>query len=447
MHERSERAICRLVFVIFCAVPTLSFVSWALVLRTPWYHAGQIRTMEEELTRWFGVRVAIEDLRHPTPQVWELRDVRLSNPETGAEVASARTVLLTVKQQKVYVHLSQPELRSDQIGLAWEVFHRRLLCQPDVLDVPLQLRADDLSVRGDLQGITLTPAVLQITPDKDATLAQLQFAIAGQPVVEQPPRIQVRRSRGTQPQTTWMLDTQGTPLPCGVLADYMPAMRSLGPDATFSGVLRIQPHDGDYAVSIEDARFARVNMLDLTEPLDDPVRGMADIDVDYLYRRQGAPVTAARGELRMRGAQLQPRLLAAVAELFRVSLDPRLLNENRRVVCDLVSMRFLLDDQHVQLLGTGDGIDPGLPAQTALVAGPVRVVVHAGTAVPREPVSLALQSRGGVSGVVGQPVDWRQRVFPDVRASGAGNEIRSADRQEPAAPRRPRVRLGAAPER
>jgi hypothetical protein len=428
MHERNERAICRLVFLMLCALPTLGVVGWALALRTPWYHAAEVRALEEELSRLFGARVQIDQLRRPTPRVWELHGVRLENPETGRTVGAARRVLLTAESKAIYVILSQPELQADELGLAWEIFHRRLLCQPDLLRVPIQLRAADLSIRGSLQGITLTPLHLQIQQDATASAAQLQFAIAGGREGDAPPRLHVRRTRGDQPQTTWTLDCRGTPLPCGVLADYLPAMRCLGADATFAGLLRVQPIEGDYAVAIEQARFADVNMFELTAPLDDPVRGLADIDVAYLFRRHGNPVSSARGAIEMRGAQIHTRLLQSLSQLFRLQLDPRMTMRAGRVECDLVALRFHLDDRAVQLLGVGEGIDPSLPPQTGLVAGNSRLVVHAGTAVPRQPISLALQARGGLSPTLGLSTDWRERAFPEIDRAGRSSSSTAVPR-------------------
>ena len=86
MHERTERALCRLAFLVLCALPTCATILLTLVTWTPWYYRSQISKLESALEQRLGVSVSIGELRRPSPDAWQLENIELRDPETKAKV-------------------------------------------------------------------------------------------------------------------------------------------------------------------------------------------------------------------------------------------------------------------------------------------------------------------------------------------------------------------------
>lgn len=432
MHERTERALCRLAFLLLCALPTLLTFAAVMVTRTPWYHRAEIAALEVLLQQRLGLSVAIAEMTKPTPGEWQLEGVRLSDPETGAEVARVRTVIYAVAEGRSGIYLEQPELRSDQFPLSWRLVHDRFLCQPELIGSGLRLRAKDLSIHNQLQGLTLSPVDVRIEPQEQDTLATVRFALAGRPAGEAPAMLRVTRDRsGTAPRTHVSLATGSSPLPCNVLADYLPVMRLLGSDAQFAGQLRWELGHDDYTVQLQGAKFTDVNMLDLFELFDYRLSGMGTIEIQSLTRHRGRPVSEAIGRIAITDAKVEPDLLRAVQSLG-VLVDPQALEEPGRINCQSVAFGFQLHGAEMQLSGLChrqphfESMQPG----TAVVVNN-RPLAHIEPNRPLSTVAFneAINPRGRVALPVGPGGDWPKTLLPRI------GERDAADDQPPAVPR------------
>ena len=56
MHERTQRAMARLMFVFCCAIPTLVTISVIVFTWTPWYHHRCLSQIEAKLSDETGLR-------------------------------------------------------------------------------------------------------------------------------------------------------------------------------------------------------------------------------------------------------------------------------------------------------------------------------------------------------------------------------------------------------
>lgn len=440
MHERTERALCRLAFLVLCALPTSLVVAMTVVTWTPWYHQCQIRKMELALTQRLGVTVAITDMQRPSPGAWQLEGVKLSDPETGAKVATVRTAFYAKVDGEVRLHLAQPEIQSDQLGLVWRVVHDRFLCQPDLLGQRLRLRAQDLSLHSQPQGLTLSPVDVWIEPRGDETRAVAQFSLAGWNPSEKPAQLAVTRFRGgAKPRTVWELQTGSRSLPCSVLADHLPVMRRLGIDAEFSGLLRWQLDREDYSVELKEARFANVNMLDLFEPFDYHVSGKGLIELQSLTRHSGRSVSEAIGKLTIQNGRVEVGLLRRLAASFNAQMLPLEVADTERIDCDLVATEFQLYGNEVQVAGicyrqpNYESATPG----TAIIANNRPLLnFDPRYRVSSSQLTSTVDPRGRVGLPVGTQEHWMRGLLPNV-----GNDRTEVEGAAAAPPTVGRLRL------
>ena len=353
MHERTERALCRLAFLLLCALPTLSVMSLTVLTWTPWYHNRQVQSLEDALSQRLGVNVSISDMHRPTPSSWQLDGVEFTDPETGNLVSKVRSVSYAEKNGMVLISLAQPELQAAQLSLIWRIVHDRFLCQPELLGQAVTLTAQDLSIHSRLRGITFSPVRVRIDSKAEATRAWVQFLLADWSPEDMPATVSVTRTRsGDAPKTHWELQTGSRPLPCSVLADYLPVMRMLGLDAEFSGLLSWHMERDDYFVRLQEAYFTNVNMLELFEPLDYHVSGMGTIHLTSLTRHSGMPISEAVGKISIQGGRIEVGLLRRLAGLFQANLNlPTEIADRERLECQLVASEFQLYGNDIQVRG------------------------------------------------------------------------------------------------
>ncbi|QDT70226.1 hypothetical protein MalM25_31720 [Planctomycetes bacterium MalM25] len=81
--EKTQRRLCRLLFVLGCVLPTLAVAGMTVGRVRPGFAADLLAAAGERL----GVEVACDRLTTPRPGVYALEGVRLLTPSTGDELA------------------------------------------------------------------------------------------------------------------------------------------------------------------------------------------------------------------------------------------------------------------------------------------------------------------------------------------------------------------------
>src|SRR6056297_215487 len=146
MHERTSRALARLLFVACCAVPTMATLTTIMVIRTPWHHQRCLKNMQQHLASRTGLEFEIQDFRRETPDRIELDGIRIRHPETGQEVMTIHSITWQHNDHGTVLQVGHPELNPAQIEAAWRLVHERYLCQPDHTTSPTEVQADAVTI-------------------------------------------------------------------------------------------------------------------------------------------------------------------------------------------------------------------------------------------------------------------------------------------------------------
>ena len=282
MHERTQRAIARLLFVFCCAVPTLLTSVCVLVTWTPWYHHRQLSQTAKAISSETGLIVELDDLEFPAPSRLHLFGVRVLDPETRHEIARVRELEWVTRDDGVSMLLHQPEIQSSELPDVWRLVHDRFLCRESHTSRPVRVAANDLTIHSLTGALTLRDVDAWIRPNAEGVEATIQCL----PAISRrtaPVSLTVRRQRdGSRPETNCTLDTSGTPLPCSALAEYLPTMARLGSDATFTGSIRWRPGaglDDPWWVDVV-GRFQQVSLDRLFESQVHRLSGMATVQLE-----------------------------------------------------------------------------------------------------------------------------------------------------------------------
>jgi hypothetical protein len=290
MHERTQRAIARLLFVFCCALPTCLSATVVAVTCTPWYADYCRRAIEHELSRQAGVTVLIEAVEYPTPSTTRLLGVRLLEPETRAEIGRVRVVTWGGGDAKNGIYLSQPEMQSEQLPYVWRVIHDRFLCQPELTAVPVRMVAADLTIHSRSGSMTFRDINTWLRPLDRRIEAMIQCVPAARHD-DAPVHISVVRDRTSRVASTdWTLNTGDIALPCSALADYLPTMRNLGADATFTGTLKWKINSAGWSIDLGGSRFDEVELSELLHSVPHRLTGRASVRLERCQIDPGSAV-------------------------------------------------------------------------------------------------------------------------------------------------------------
>jgi len=329
---------------------------------TPWYHHRVLRKIEREISRESGLIVSVEDFYRSAPSTVHLTGVRLVQPETLREVAMVREVEWVSRDDEVSILLHQPELQSSQLESAWRMIHDRFLCSPQRTSVPVQFAANDLTIHSRTGSMTLRDVDAWIGLRGETVEATMQCMPANFGS-DSPIAVTVRRDRSTElPSTLWILDTGGTPLPCSVLAEYLPTLKALGSEAEFLGTMRWQSDSNDWMVDLGGARFEKVSLDRLFEKQSHRLSGDATIEFVRCRIEPNQRRSDIVGSIRATDGQIGRSLLLSAQQ--HLGFESRFPEGFGDVPYDLIAIGFNVNNTQLKL----DGIcrtEPGFETHAA----------------------------------------------------------------------------------
>lgn len=240
LSDRRRRTLLRSLFLAVGVLPIVATVVWAAVLRTDVYRASWTRG----LSAAWGLRVTLDDVRHPRPGVVLLAGLRGYDPETDAVVVECRTVEAETFADGLHVRAEQPMIYADRGARLVNALQRRLRREtPDVV-TSVSFSAAELTWRTAVDSQTLVEVRGLAGPVGGVEQLLVNFRLPGTDV-EHPASLRIARHlEGPSPTTTVELDSGAVVLPCGLFAPLTEAAGALGAQARFGGRLKVR-HTAD----------------------------------------------------------------------------------------------------------------------------------------------------------------------------------------------------------
>ena len=377
MHERTQRSLARLVFVLCCALPTLLILATILIQASPWYHRRCIDAVEQSIAQQTGLVVNIDEYQVISPGHTLLKHVQLTDPETGQEVATVRQVDWSNQDGRTFILLQQPELQAETLGQTWALIHDRFLCRPEHLGQSARLAASDLTIHSKQSPITLRDVDAWIGPDGDSEVdhqsvrANIECLLAGSTETS-PIQITLLRDRSqATPTTRWDVATGDTALPCSAIAEYMPGhWTNLGSEATFSGTMAGVADGGDWQIDLSGATLANLSLDRIFQHQAHRFSGTATLKLQRCRLHPSKKVVDVSGSIHATDGLIGRSLLQSVNQYLGFAIN-RLPVGTEDVAYDCLAMRFSLNGPRMRL----DGICrqelsyTSMPIRVAMVAG------------------------------------------------------------------------------
>ena len=358
MHERTQRSLTRLVFVLCCALPTFLTLLVILIQMTSWYHQRCMDAIERTLTQATGLVVQIDDYQVISPSSTRLKQVRLLDPETGVEVAKVRQVDWMDEEGKTSIRMQQPEVQAASLRLAWRMIHDRFLCRPENLHQTTRFAANDLTIHSRTSPLTLRDVDAWIEPDSasghgiqasiEAVLATSTPSSADN---QTPIQVTLRRRRdGEIPTTTWSVQTGDTALPCAAIADYLPGhWTDLGSEATFSGAMAGVITTEDWQIDLSGASLHHLSLDRIFQQQAHRLSGTATLKLERCRLHPSQKVVDISGSIHANDGLIGRSLLHATRQHLGFSLG--LPEGDEDIAYDSLAMRFSLNGPRMRLDG------------------------------------------------------------------------------------------------
>jgi hypothetical protein len=391
MHERTQRAVARLLFVFCCALPTAVVLSTIVVSWTPWYQARRLAAIRYQLCRETGLVIELDRCRLIAPGKYVLENVRVRDPETREPVATIRVVDFYRGDDHTGILLHQPELESAGLGRAWSLLHDRLISRPEHTLRPLILAANDVTIHSREGALSLSEVSAHVTPEDHGVRLTAEGQSSGR--ADQPRlRVDLFRDRsGTAPRTELVVSTDGTALPCSALSEYLPALKKLGPEAQFTGMVQCDQSPAGWSFDFASSSLTDLNLSFLTDSLPHRVVGTAELHLRRCLIQPGRSVHVI-GTAKASRLRVGVPLLRAMRERLGLELDLSEFDPARGGVdCKLAAVDFEINDQTMQLTGVCDPFGTGIVNHVALYARGRPIAWTAGKRIDSGQITAVLQ--------------------------------------------------------
>lgn len=263
MSDNQRRVLCRLLFLLACAIPTSISSYWIFHPQTA---AGWAQAIQAET----GIAASIDFVETPSPYETVLHQLRLTDPEHGTLLDTVQVRIRFGKYVEVEVPYEVHQVDNHGLARLLKTMHqntvRRGVDKPWRIQFakPLKIsRADAVLLAGDqpvasnslqamLQNEKNTFVVeglnLDVVPSVDGTSVGANFVVAQSNNIQSiqnsrsQNRVEVQLKREPQGQAIW-LHTFNQKLPCWLASDFASDItEGLGRNANFVGELRIQSH-------------------------------------------------------------------------------------------------------------------------------------------------------------------------------------------------------------
>ena len=207
---------CRMMFLVFCLLPTMLVAGWTAAVHSPSYRTAQRIRWERELAQLTGLTCRLERVARRRDGRIELGTVRMLTSD-DSPLLVARQVSLRQDQRRWRCDVASFELQNLQLPALWEAIeHRALRNAGDVDDWQFDLRSPEARVLlGGEQGAAEQLVDCQFTLQSAGEVRSLQLLFAWQdplaPREPKPGELVVMRSRSEAQIRLKLLANAGLP--------------------------------------------------------------------------------------------------------------------------------------------------------------------------------------------------------------------------------------------
>lgn len=265
VNQQLIRLLCRVGFVLFCAAPTVTTLGWTLLVGRTIFTQAEQTACKQALSTQLGLQVDFTDMSRDIGGAIVLSNLRISDPETRAEILRAKTVQAEQGSRGLVLVCSYVEANTDQLASDWRTLHEGLLRRRISLPGDLFIVADRISFvrrgRGDQsqRAETFTDVSCELLQHERGADFSARFRRAGE-ANSKLAELHIKRTiESATTQTRVSLNTHRTAMPCWLLSEEFSGLKNLGEDCQFAGKLWVQGLGANWEGDV-GGRFTNVDL-------------------------------------------------------------------------------------------------------------------------------------------------------------------------------------------
>ena len=345
LRERTRRRLCQAFFIALCIVPTLFTLASLVGSLLP----GHTRDWEHSLSQRLLHRVAIDAVRHPTPSVTELHNVRLANVRSEGDLLTCPLVRLSEIDGVTTIVMTRPRLSAAAIPELFEDFQSWQ--QREAISPSHEARFIATGATIDWGNAQQAIARIEAYYDgNQTTKVSVRFWTTDAQAME-PVRLDILcTNREESPQYKIEMHTANQSIPVELVAEIFPSFGRLGETATWQGSLWLTGdatnHRGEAAGRLQEIELAKLTAL----PYPHSIEGTAQLTLREL-RWQGEVLQTAVGNIQAGAGRIDRALLDAAARNLDLTITFPLHQRDAAVPFDQLACAFSLSQAGLQLRG------------------------------------------------------------------------------------------------
>lgn len=349
LHERIQRRVCRVAFLVACVVPTALTWGGALYFHRPWQESDWQAQLEQDL----HVRVHVTEVSAPRPSMRVFSGLVFSDLRSGRMLAEIDTLQVVNDSPMVADIIRVPAAEVRGVALALQTWLGA------VPELPHKLLADRLSLFNvDGEACEFEHVQSVVVYDRDASTKILIQGVL--PVGEadaKPETVRLaaeRRDDGTQ---MLQLDCRQGQIATWLLNEVVPgAIRWQG--SKFTGVLTLNAGDGSIAGQLQGSIAGIDAQRWIGDQSPHRCQAQCNLDLHHLTWRNDCLLNV-EGTLTAGRGTMSHSLVSSLADplLCRIVSKPGRGNGENPLQFERVGCRFRLNENGLTIIGNASAKD------------------------------------------------------------------------------------------
>ncbi len=312
VHEATQRAWCRLLFVLAGALPVLLTFIACCAERVPAYKRARVERYAQLLSQVTGLSVQVERVELLTPTRRLLYGVKLNHPETGASLGQINGLWVSETANGCVLQVVQPELTAEQLADCYRLLHEQVLCRPSTVPHAMLLCMNGLVVQSQTEPpLSLGKIQIELKRQPLATEATIKFRLPNNDAAQEAVMTFDRHHDQSEPVSHWTLNTGGQTLPGAWVNRFVSNYSIPGAQAAFTGSLELTYNQSFWNLSGN----GHMHRVDATKWFERPLlSGLAFVDVTK-FTLTDRGLREAAGSLAIQDGRIHGELLTAAADI------------------------------------------------------------------------------------------------------------------------------------
>ena len=325
MSDNSKRTVCRIAFLLLCALP-LSLVVYKI------FHPVTTNQWQQAIKADLGLVSRIGNIETPVPFVTQFSDIQLEDAELGQLVQLDRLKLIIGPTNEIVIDDPLQVNGASLIRIAQRL--RDSLLRTHSASKSWRIRLNNLTIVQPQSPLTdplpISSVEIAVNPYPTITITDIELKLAND-TSDNTVRFSLRRNRdNNEVRETIELATGQSYVPCWLMHEILPDLNSFGPACSFAGFTKLEKGDDGWSGVVE-GNFRQFDLASLVKPYQRNIEGLCDVWVpDCII--QNNKIKSITTELRCESGRMDVATALAADRFLGIKLVDQAAEDSNGVI-------------------------------------------------------------------------------------------------------------------